>query len=48
MDYGLLAIGVALLLISYLVGVKKLTWLLAGFNDNGLPILSSFGVAWDR
>jgi Domain of unknown function (DUF3784) len=33
MDYGLLIIGIALLVISYLVGVKKQTWLLAGFNE---------------
>ncbi|SDK28576.1 DUF3784 domain-containing protein [Sediminibacillus albus] len=33
MDYGLLFIGVALLLVSYLVAVKKQTWLLAGFNE---------------
>ncbi|MFI8494619.1 hypothetical protein ACIGC1_17165 [Peribacillus butanolivorans] len=28
MDYGLLVIGIALLLVSYLVAVKKQTWLL--------------------
>ncbi|MCK1985717.1 MULTISPECIES: DUF3784 domain-containing protein [Peribacillus] len=33
MDYGLLVIGIALLLVSYLVAVKKQTWLLAGFNE---------------
>lgn len=33
MDYGLLGIGVALLIVSFLVGVKKQTWLLAGFNE---------------
>ncbi|MGG3914244.1 DUF3784 domain-containing protein [Rossellomorea vietnamensis] len=33
MDYGLLVIGLALILVSYLVGVKKQTWLLAGFNE---------------
>jgi hypothetical protein len=32
-DYGLLVIGIALLLVSYLVAVKKQTWLLAGFNE---------------
>jgi hypothetical protein len=30
---GLLVIGIALLLVSYLVAVKKQTWLLAGFNE---------------
>ncbi|MCA0173061.1 DUF3784 domain-containing protein [Bacillus sp. RAR_GA_16] len=33
MDIGLLLIGIALLVVSYLVGVKKQTWLLAGFNE---------------
>lgn len=33
MNYGLLIIGIALLLVSYLIGVKKQTWLLAGFNE---------------
>lgn len=33
MDSGLLVIGLALLLVSYLVAVKKQTWLLAGFNE---------------
>lgn len=33
MDVGLLLIGMALLLMSYLVAVKKQTWLLAGFNE---------------
>jgi hypothetical protein len=32
-DYGLLIIGIVLLLVSYLVAVKKQTWLLAGFNE---------------
>lgn len=36
MDYGLLIIGVALLVVSYLVGVKKQTSLLAGFNEKAI------------
>ena len=36
MDYGLLIIGIALLLVSYLVAVKKQTWLLAGFNERNI------------
>lgn len=36
MDYGLLIIGIALLFISYLVAVKKQTWLLAGFNEKNI------------
>lgn len=32
-DYGLLVIGIAFLVVSYLVAVKKQTWLLAGFNE---------------
>jgi Domain of unknown function (DUF3784) len=43
MDYGLFAIGVALLLISYLVGVKKQTWLLAGFNEKMIKDKSLLG-----
>ncbi|MBP1933638.1 hypothetical protein [Ammoniphilus resinae] len=38
MDYGLLIIGIALLLVSYLVAVKKQTWLLARFNEKKLRI----------
>ncbi len=33
MDYGLLVIGIALLLVSYVAAVKKQSWLLAGFNE---------------
>ncbi|SDM90835.1 DUF3784 domain-containing protein [Sediminibacillus halophilus] len=36
MDYGLLIIGVVLLLVSYLVAVKKQTSLLAGFNEKAI------------
>ncbi|WP_234400610.1 hypothetical protein [Virgibacillus senegalensis] len=36
MDYGLLLIGIALLLVSYLVAVKKQTGLLAGFNEKAI------------
>ncbi|WP_281281382.1 hypothetical protein [Pseudalkalibacillus caeni] len=36
MDYGLLTIGIALLLVSFLVSVKKQTWLLAGFNEKNI------------
>jgi hypothetical protein len=43
MDYGLLMIGLALLLISYLVGVKKQTWLLAGFNEKMIKNKSLLG-----
>jgi hypothetical protein len=43
MDYGLFAIGVALLMISYLVGVKKQTWLLAGFNEKMIRDKSKLG-----
>lgn len=32
-DYSLLIIGLALLFVSYLVAIKKQTWLLAGFNE---------------
>lgn len=43
MDYGLLIIGVALILISFLVGVKKQTWLLAGFNEKMIEDKSKLG-----
>ncbi|MFA1713695.1 hypothetical protein ACDX66_18425 [Peribacillus frigoritolerans] len=43
MDYGLLAIGIALLLVSYLVAVKKQTWLLAGFNEKMIKNKSLLG-----
>ncbi|MFJ7734902.1 DUF3784 domain-containing protein [Lysinibacillus sp. NPDC097287] len=33
MDTNLLIFGVILLIIGYLVGVKKQTWLLSGFNE---------------
>ncbi|MCF3943789.1 DUF3784 domain-containing protein [Oceanobacillus alkalisoli] len=36
MNYGLFMIRIALLLISYLVAVKKQTWLLAGFNEKNI------------
>ncbi|MFZ3580303.1 DUF3784 domain-containing protein [Virgibacillus sp. DJP39] len=36
MDYGLLIIGIALLVVAYLVAVKKQTWLLAGFNEKAI------------
>lgn len=36
LEYGLLVIGIALLLVSYLVAVKKQTWLLAGFNEKNI------------
>lgn len=32
-DFGLLIIGISLLLMTYQVAVKKQTWLLAGFNE---------------
>ncbi|MDX8342394.1 DUF3784 domain-containing protein [Rossellomorea sp. YZS02] len=43
MDYGLLIIGIALLLVSFLVGVKKQTWLLAGFNEKMVKNKSLLG-----
>ncbi|WP_226672417.1 DUF3784 domain-containing protein [Rossellomorea aquimaris] len=43
MEYGLLIIGIALLLVSYLVGVKKQTWLLAGFNEKMVKNKSLLG-----
>jgi len=42
-DFGLLIIGIALLLVSYLVGVKKQTWLLAGFNEKNIKNKSLLG-----
>jgi hypothetical protein len=42
-DYGLLVIGIALLLVSYLVAVKKQTWLLAGFNEKMIKKKSLLG-----
>ncbi|TGB03561.1 DUF3784 domain-containing protein [Halobacillus salinus] len=44
MEYGLLIIGISLLVISYLVGVKKQTWLLAGFNEKNIKNKSLLGV----
>ncbi|MFF2290129.1 DUF3784 domain-containing protein [Peribacillus butanolivorans] len=43
MDYGLLVIGIALLFVSYLVAVKKQTWLLAGFNEKMIKKKSLLG-----
>ncbi|WP_077623015.1 DUF3784 domain-containing protein [Sediminibacillus massiliensis] len=43
MDYGLLVIGIFLLLVSYLVAVKKQTWLLAGFNEKNIKNKSLLG-----
>ncbi|MBK5480879.1 DUF3784 domain-containing protein [Peribacillus sp. TH16] len=43
MDYGLLVIGIAFLLVSYLVAVKKQTWLLAGFNEKMIKNKSLLG-----
>ncbi|PFG12206.1 DUF3784 domain-containing protein [Bacillus sp. es.036] len=43
MDVGLFIIGVALLIVSYLVGVKKQTWLLAGFNEKMVKNKSLLG-----
>ncbi|MEI2664256.1 DUF3784 domain-containing protein [Rossellomorea sp. LJF3] len=43
MDFGLLMIGLALVLVSYLVGVKKQTWLLAGFNEKMIKNKSLLG-----
>ncbi|WP_339176092.1 DUF3784 domain-containing protein [Solibacillus sp. FSL R5-0691] len=33
MEMNLVIIGVIFLVLGYLVGVKKLTWLLAGYNE---------------
>lgn len=43
MDYGLLLLGIVLLGISFLVGVKKQTWLLAGFNEKMIRNKSLLG-----
>lgn len=43
MEYGFLIIGIALLLISYLLAVKKQTWLLAGFNEKNIKNKSLLG-----
>ncbi|RLL48412.1 DUF3784 domain-containing protein [Oceanobacillus piezotolerans] len=43
MDFGLLFIGLALLLVSYLVAVRKQTWLLAGFNEKNIKNKSLLG-----
>lgn len=43
MDYGLFGIGIALLLVSYLVAVKKQTWLLTGFNEKMIKNKSLLG-----
>lgn len=43
MDYGLLIIGIVLLFITYLVAVKKQTWLLAGFTERTIKNKSLLG-----
>ena len=43
MNVGLFIIGIALLIVSYLVGVKKETWLLAGFNEKMVENKSLLG-----
>lgn len=43
MDYSLLVIGIVLLIVSYLVAVKKQTWLLAGFNEKMIKNKSMLG-----
>ena len=43
MDVDILIIGIALLLVSYLVGIKKQTWLLAGFNEKRITNKSLLG-----
>ncbi|MCA0993353.1 DUF3784 domain-containing protein [Guptibacillus hwajinpoensis] len=43
MDVGLFIIGIAFLIVSYLVGVKKQTWLLAGFNEKMVDNKSLLG-----
>jgi len=36
MDIGLFAIGLLLLAVAYAVGVKQMTWLIAGFNEKAV------------
>ncbi|MGG1687252.1 DUF3784 domain-containing protein [Pseudalkalibacillus sp. NRS-1564] len=36
MNLNLLVIGILILIVSYLVGVMKQTWLLAGFNEKAI------------
>jgi hypothetical protein len=43
MDYGLLIIGIGILFISYMVGIKHQTWLLAGFNEKNIKNKSLLG-----
>ncbi|MEE6449869.1 DUF3784 domain-containing protein [Gottfriedia acidiceleris] len=43
LDYSLLVIGIVLLIVSYLVAVKKQTWLLAGFNEKMIKNKSMLG-----
>lgn len=43
METGFLIIGIALLLISYLLAVKKQTWILAGFNEKNIKNKSLLG-----
>jgi len=43
LDYSLLVIGIVLLMVSYLVAVKKQTWLLAGFNEKIIKNKSMLG-----
>ncbi|TYS16649.1 hypothetical protein FZC78_11710 [Rossellomorea vietnamensis] len=43
MDYGLLVIGIAFLVVSYLIGVKKQTKLLVGFNKKMIKNKSLLG-----
>ncbi|WP_088068105.1 DUF3784 domain-containing protein [Gottfriedia luciferensis] len=42
MDYSFV-IGIVLLMVSYLVAVKKQTWLLAGFNEKMIKNKSKLG-----
>ncbi|MGE6204440.1 DUF3784 domain-containing protein [Guptibacillus hwajinpoensis] len=48
MNLNLLVIGILLLIVSYLVGVLKQTWLLAGFNEKAIRDKARLGrvVGW--
>ncbi|MCA0987494.1 DUF3784 domain-containing protein [Guptibacillus algicola] len=43
MEIGLFVIGICMLLVSYLVAIKKQTWLLSGFNEKNIRNKSLLG-----
>ncbi|MFC7373209.1 DUF3784 domain-containing protein [Fictibacillus iocasae] len=45
MQVELMAIGAVMLLVSYMVGVRKQTWLLAGFNERNIKNKEALGTA---